>query len=58
MTKAPHTAGGGQLRAIQAVACFTVFVDMMGVGLILPVMPQLLEQLAGVQTAEAAVIGD
>ena len=35
----------------------TVVVDMIGIGLILPVLPALIRELAHVDVAQAAVIG-
>ena len=35
----------------------TIFLDMLGYGIILPVLPQLIGQLSGGSVAQAAVIG-
>ena len=35
----------------------TILLDMIGVGIIVPVLPDLLEELTGGSVAEAAVIG-
>ncbi len=37
--------------------CLVVFLDAMGIGLVLPVMPKLIEELSGVGNAGAAEIG-
>lgn len=37
--------------------CVAVFMDMLGVGLIVPVLPRLIEQTAGLPVTNAAVIG-
>jgi DHA1 family tetracycline resistance protein-like MFS transporter len=40
-----------------ACVLITIFLDMLGYGIILPVLPQLIGQLSGGSVAEAAVIG-
>lgn len=40
-----------------ACVLITIFLDMLGYGIILPVLPQLIGQLAGGSVAQAAVIG-
>lgn len=46
-------------RARLTLACIliTILLDMVGVGIIVPVLPELLEQLTGGGVSEAAVIG-
>lgn len=46
-------------RSRLALACIltTVLIDMIGVGIIVPVLPELLEELTGGSVANAAVIG-
>jgi len=44
-------------RHAVAFVMFTVFLDMMGFGLIIPVLPALIEEVGGVGLAEASIIG-
>ena len=44
-------------RATFALIAFIVFIDMAGMGLILPVMPSLITAIAGVTVDRAAEIG-
>ena len=46
-----------QPQSILPFVAFIVFIDMMGIGLILPVMPSLIEGITGASIDEAAVIG-
>lgn len=47
----------GKPAPILATVAFIVFVDMLGIGLILPVMPRLIGEVAGVAVDRAAEIG-
>jgi hypothetical protein len=46
-----------QSRLTLACILLTILLDMVGLGIILPVLPQLLFELTGGSVAEAAVIG-
>ncbi|MCB2089081.1 MAG: MFS transporter [Sphingomonadaceae bacterium] len=46
-----------QYRPILAIVALIVFVDMVGIGLILPVMPQLVGEVAGTSISTSAEIG-
>lgn len=46
-----------QLKIAKMAICFTVFIDMIGVGLILPVIPALLEEISNTSIPNAAKIG-
>ena len=37
--------------------CMTIVLDAMGIGLIMPVMPDLLQEVAGADLSEAAIWG-
>lgn len=47
----------GEMRASLNLVGFIVFVDMLGIGLILPVMPRLIAEVAHVGIARAAELG-
>ncbi|MEO1045413.1 MAG: TCR/Tet family MFS transporter [Pseudomonadota bacterium] len=44
-------------RSIITVLALIIFIDMMGIGLIIPVMPELLVSLTGLSVAQSAEIG-
>ncbi|MEM1131309.1 MAG: TCR/Tet family MFS transporter [Pseudomonadota bacterium] len=44
-------------QAIVTVLALIIFIDMMGIGLIIPVMPELLVSLTGLTVAQSAEIG-
>jgi DHA1 family tetracycline resistance protein-like MFS transporter len=44
-------------RLTLACILLTIFLDMLGYGIVLPVLPELIGQLTGGTTAQAAVIG-
>ena len=44
-------------RASSLFIVFTVAIDAMGIGLIIPVMPELIQQVRGASIAEAAYWG-
>lgn len=48
---------GQNQRSILTLVAFIVFVDMLGIGLILPVMPGLIGEVAGASVERAAEIG-
>lgn len=52
-----QTRQTGSLRALLALVGFVVFIDMAGIGLILPVMPELVIELTGATVDGAAEIG-
>lgn len=43
--------------ALLIIVAFIVFIDMMGIGLVIPVMPELITNLSGRSIAGAAIIG-
>lgn len=61
----PQAIAGGDMAGDDAappaillvIVAFIVFIDMMGIGLVIPVMPNLIEDLSGRDISDAAIIG-
>src|SRR6188508_664565 len=48
---------GGSARSLVTIVAFVIFVDMLGIGLIIPVMPRLIGEMTGNGLRQAAEIG-